>query len=222
MAAPVAGNVRLPLDTGNTGKFKRTQTRTVGADSVHSDYVIVEDPRSLLGAYRAVSTVLTVPAAVQNGTSTGFIWIYNPVGSAVKMQLSKIVWDTQFTALAVDLLPGELRCSRFTFTGVNSGTQITPAKRDSTDAANVGQVASTWATAVATLGATVFATQHQTMDLITGGGGHWNPHRDAFDPSGEHEELIIRAGEGLALWHATAVTTANRRLILMAAWDEFE
>ena len=222
MVAPVAGSVRLPLDTGNTGKIKRTQTRVVGADTVHSDYVIVEDPRNVVGAYRAVSTILTVPAAVQNGTSTGFMWIYNPVGSAIKMQVSKIVWDTQFTALAVDLLPGELRCSRFTFTGVNSGTKITPSKRDSTDAAAVGEVSSTWATAVATLVATVCAAQYQTMDLITGGAGHWNPYRDAFDPSGEHGEIVLRAGEGLALWHATAVTTANRRLILTAAWDEFE
>jgi hypothetical protein len=222
MAAPVAGNVRLPLDTGNTGKYKRTQTRTVGADSVHTDYVIVEDPRSVVGSYSVSSGVLTVPAAVHNGTTTGFLWLYNPVGAGIKMQIMKVSLRSQFTALAVDLLPGELRFNRITFTGVNSGTKITPSKRDSNDATAVGEVASSWATAVATLGAAIFGTLYQTMDLVTGGAGHWNPHIDAWEPLREHEEIILRAGEGIVIWHAAAVTTANRRLIINAHWDEFE
>lgn len=65
MTAPVADKIILPLDTGNTGKKKRTLTRVVGSDTVHSDYVIVEDPRSVVGSYKCSSGVLTVPIAAQ-------------------------------------------------------------------------------------------------------------------------------------------------------------
>lgn len=222
MAAPVADKIVLPLDTGNTGKKKRTQTRVVGADTVHEDFVVVQDARSVLGVYTASTGVLTVPAAVQNGTTTGFAWLYNPVGSAVKMQVSRAIYDMQFVALAVDLLGGELRCSRFTFTGVNSGTLVTPCKRASSDAANVGQFATSWATAVATLGATRIGVQYQMMDLATGGGNVNNPHRAVLNPVNEHEEPILLPGEGLVFWHAVAVTAANRRVIINLSWDEFE
>jgi len=222
MAAPIADKIILPLDTGNTGKKKRTQTRVIGADTVHTDYVIEQSDRKILGNYKWSSGVLTVPAAVHNGTTTGFVWFSNPVGSAVKIAVKRVTVNTQFTALAVDLLPGELRFSRFTFTGVGSGTQLTPAKRDSTDAANVGNcftTSVTWATA---LGAPVYALQYQTMGLATGGAGHWSPYSQTWDPDNEGSEVVLRAGEGIVIWHAVAVTTANRRMIITASTEEFE
>lgn len=222
MAAPVAGNVTLPLDTGNTGKKKRTQTRTVGADSVHTDFVVIEDSRSVTGNYKASIVPIAVPTAAHNGTTTGFLFLYNPVASTIKMQISTLNMSNQFTALAVDLLCGELRVSRITFTGVNSGTQITPVKHDSTDVANQGQVSITWATAVATLVGTIASGFLQTMDLVTGGAGHWRPHDQSYQPQNEHEEIILRPGEGIVIWSAAAVTTANRRLTANVAWDEFE
>lgn len=222
MAAPVASMIQLPLDTGNTGKKVRSQTRVIGADTVHAHYFIPQSDRSTLGEYKYTSAVLTVPAAVHTGQLTGFLWIANPVGSAVKVAVKRITVNTQFSALAVDLLPGELRFSRMTFTGVNSGAQITPAKRDSTDAANVGNVWTTSATWAVTLGGTAYAMQHQTMDLITGGGGHWNPFLQEWNPDREAGELILRAGEGISIWHAVAVTTANRRMIISIATEEFE
>jgi hypothetical protein len=221
MVAPVADMIQLPLDTGNTGKKKRTQTRVVGANTVHEDFVVISDPRDVINSFKANSAQITIPAAAQNGTTTGLLWVYNPVSSAVVMQISQLHVMSQFVALAVDLLAGDLRCSRFTFTGVNSGAQVTPAKVDTAKAANVGQVATAWATAVATLVATVDATLLQTMDLVTGGAGHWNPMEDKFDASGEHEEFLLRPGEGLVFWNASAVTTANRRVLISAAWDEF-
>lgn len=221
MAVPVADKIILPLDTGNTGKKKRTQTRTVGADSVHEDMVIVIDGRSVTGAYKANSATITIPSAAQNGTTTGLLWAYNPVASTIKMQISQIHVLNQFVALAVDLLAGELRCSRFTFTGVNSGAQVTPCKINNA-VANQGQVATAFATAVPTLGATLDASFLQTMGLATGGAGAWKPGEDKFDASGEHEEVLLLAGEGLVFWNASAVTTANRRALISVAWDEIE
>jgi hypothetical protein len=222
MTAPVADKIQLPLDTGNTGKKKRTQTRVVGADTVHTDYVIVEDPRSIVGRFKCSSGVLTVPAAVHNGTTTGFIWLYNPVSSTILMQLSRLTYKHNFTALAVDLLVGELETSRFTFTGVNSGTQRTPAKIRTSEAAAQGQMSTTWATAAATLGAELESNLYMTMDLVTGGAGHWNQQVDEWKPFDPNDELILAPGEGVVVWHAAAVTTANRRLVINAEWSEFE
>ena len=213
--------VQLPLDTGNTGKKKSTKSRTVGADTVHQDVVLIGDAREVTGNYKCNSAAITVPAAAQNGTTTGLLWVYNPVASTIKMQVSVMHLISQFVALAVDLLAGEVRCSRFTFTGVNSGAQLTPCKIHSADAANQGQVATAFATAVPTLVATLDATFLQTMDLATGGAGHWNPYDDKFDASNENEEVVLLPGEGLVFWNASAVTTANRRVMISCAWDEF-
>jgi hypothetical protein len=222
MAAPVASFIQLPLDTGNTGKKNRTQTRVVGPDTVHEHFMIPISPRSVTGSYKASTGTLTVPAGVHNGTTTGFAWLYNPVGSAIKMAIKRISWNTQFIVLAVDLLGGELRYSLFTFTGVGSGTLVTPAKHDSVDAAAVGnlRLASTGMTV--TLGATIYGTQYQTMDLATGGAGHWNPEWNQWQPDAEQDEQVLRAGEGVVAWHAIAVTTANRRLFINPGWEEFE
>lgn len=43
MAAPIADKIILPLDTGNTGKKVRTQTRLVGADTVHEHFFVKLD-----------------------------------------------------------------------------------------------------------------------------------------------------------------------------------
>lgn len=222
MAAPVADKIILPLDTGNTGKKIRSQTRVVGADTVHSHFFVSEDPRSVVGVHTGSSGVLTVPAAVHNGTTTGFLWVFNPIGSTINMQISRTILDSQFTALAVDLLSGELRCSLFTFTGTASGAQITTAKRGSADAAAQGNMRTASTGLTCTLGASRIGTQYQTMDLITGGAGHWNPHRADLRPVNEHEEPILLPGEGIVFWHAVAVTTSNRRLIINISWDEFE
>ena len=40
MAAPIANKIILPDDSGNTGKKVRTQTRVVGADTVHEHFFV--------------------------------------------------------------------------------------------------------------------------------------------------------------------------------------
>jgi hypothetical protein len=211
--------IQLPLDTGNTGKMKRTQTRTVGANTVHTDYVIVEDPRELVGVYKCSSGVLTVPIAVHNGTTTGFAWLSNPIGSNIAMYVNRLTYKQAFTALAVDLLVGELETSRFTFTGVNSGVSRTPAKIDSNHPAAQGQMFTSFATAVSTLGSEIESTFYLTMPSATPTAVS-EIQLDEWIPTNAHEELILRPGEGIVVWHAAAVTTANRRLLIIASWDE--
>lgn len=223
MGTPIADMIQLPLDTGNTGKKKRTQTRLVGSNTVHEDFVVPISARNKVGLFKAALVPpVAVPAAVHNGTTTGFAWLYNPVGSTIKMAVKRTTIIDQFTALAVDLLPGELRASLFTFTGVGSGALLTPSKRDSTDAAAQGNFRTASTGMTCTLGAVVMARMYQTMDLVTGGAGHWNPNWTEWNPDNEDGEIILRPGEGIVFWHSVAVTTGNRRLTINTAWEEFE
>jgi hypothetical protein len=222
MPAPTPDKIILPLDTGNTGKQVRTQIRQIAGNPYHEHFFIPISQRSVLGAYKASSGTLTVPAGVHNGTTTGFLWFYNPVGSAIKMAVKRISWNVQIIVLAVDLLGGELRFSRFTFTGVGSAGLLTPASRDSTDAAAVGNLRTASTGMTCTLGATINGTQYPTMGLATGGAGVWPGAINELIPDKEQDEIILRAGEGIVIWHAIAVTTANRRLFVNFAWEEFE
>lgn len=225
MAAPVADKVILPLDTGNTGKKVRTQTRTVGADSVHEHFFIPISRRSVLGVYYATSGTIAFPTAAHNVTSTGYAWFYNPVGSAVKIALRRTFTQTQFAVTsAIDVTVPRQAMSLFTFTGVGSGTLITPAKRDSNDAAAVANLRTAVTGLTVTLGAMVksdFPGINATASSATIQSGGIPSGTQEWDPP-EDEQLILRAGEGLAFWSADASTTANRRWSVDICWEEFE
>lgn len=222
MAAPIATFIQVPSDATNTGKKNRTQSRVVGPDTVHEHFVVATNPRSRMGGHKTSSGVITVPAAVQNGTTTGYAWLYNPIGSTIKMAVKRRTLSLQFTALGVDLLSGELRASLFTFSGAGSGTLVTPGRVKSTDTVAQGQMRLASTGLTVTLGATIQGEQYPTMDLATGGAGHWNPYRYENEPDFYDDEHILLPGEGIVWWHAVAVTAANRRLIINAFHEEFE
>src|SRR5262245_17213865 len=156
MAAPVASKIILPSDTGNAGKNVRTQTRVVGADTVHEHFFILETRRSRLGIYYAASGTLTIPTSAQNGTTTGLFWIFTPVGSSVKVGVRRLATQVQFaTTSAIDVSVPRIAFSLFTFAGTASGAQVTPAKRMSTDATPVGQLRTASTGMTVTLGAMI-------------------------------------------------------------------
>jgi hypothetical protein len=225
MAAPVATFVQLPLDTGNTGKKVRTQSRVVGADTVHEHFFIPISKDSKTGFYRAHSGIITIPTAAHNGTTTGHLWLQNPVGNTIKGRLSRLRETVQVIAGAIDLTAPRQLFSLFTFTGTASGATITPAKRDSTDAAATLTLRSASTGMTVTLGATIRHTgipgvvatlASATIQVML-------PPSifPAWDPE-EEECMVMRAGEGIVEWSADASTTANRRLFSDWAWEEYE
>lgn len=225
MAAPVADKVILPLDTGNTGKKVRTQTRTVGADSVHEHFFIPTSKDSKTGLYRAHSGILTIPTAAHNGTTTGHLWLFNPIGSTIKTRLRRLREVMQVISGAIDLTAPRSLYSLFTYTGTPSGATITPAKRDSTDAAPQTSLRTASTGMTCTLGASVrgalvpsinatLASATIQVNLMPCIFPPWDPD--------EEECVVLRAGEGIVLWAADASTTANRRLFVDLAWEEFE
>ena len=222
MAAPIAAFIQLPSDSGNTGKKNRTQTRVVGADTVHEHFVIQVSPRDYVGFYWGAIGNQTMPTTAQNGTTSGNWWLFNPIGSTIKTALRRFSSTMNFAALAVDLIPGQFRMSLFTYTGMPSGAAMTFAKADSTYATPQ----TSWRTAstgmTVTLGATLWEEQGPILPLATGSGVVCGPYVGIErNPDLEESEIILRAGEGVVDWSALALTTANRRCTTNLGISEF-
>lgn len=223
MAAPVAGKILLPSDTGNTGKNVRTQTRVVGADTVHEHFFVPASERSKLGRFAGHSGNLTVQAAAQTGAATGFLWLINPVGSSVKLGVRKVnVQANLATLLSTPTVP-RLLMSLVTFTGVASGATISPAKYDSTGVAPVGSLR----TAATGLTITVGAAIRSALAPFSGGTAGWtflqSLDEDWEFMAGDDGSLVLRAGEGIAFWQPDAGTAADtRRWLIDLIWEEFE
>ena len=222
MAAPIASFVQLPSDAANAGKKVRTQTRVVGADTVHEHFFVPTSARSILSRAWAVISSFTPPIAAQNGTTTGAWWLFNPVGSAIKGAVRRFSSTINFNVIAVDLVPGAFRLSLFTATGTMSGTQITPAKVDSTDATPVVNLRTAMTGLTITLGQPGWEDQGPILPLATGSGVVCGPYVGVERDPDEIAHLVLRAGEGVVSWSAQALTTANRRQTTNIGWEEFE
>lgn len=222
MAAPIADFVQLPLDTGNTGKKNRTQTRVVGANTVHEHFVVCVSARSYVGLYWGTVGNQTIPIAAHNGTSTGNWWLFNPVGSAVKTGVRRFSRTWQYAALAVDLVPGQFRISLFTFTGTASGAQTALGKRDSTDPTPVTNLRTASTGLTITLGNSIWEEQGPILPLATGSGVVCGPAIGIERLPEEVAEIVLRGGEGIVDWSALGVTTANRRQTSNIGISEFE
>ena len=220
MAAPVAANVRLPDDAGNTGKRVRTQTRVVGADTVHEHYFVPASPYDRVGSFYVGSTQFSVQAAAQNATSTGFLWMALPAGSTADAIIRS--WSVEYTTSAVTAMPTGpvVSIARFTFTGTASGASLTAAKARSSETANqlIARTAMTGMTV--TLGAQ--ASSSSVPAILTGVGIYGM--KDWLIQEGTDQEtndLRIVPGEGLVLYQTVAGTTADtRRFTCDIKWDE--
>jgi hypothetical protein len=222
MAAKTDQVIILPNDSGNTGKKIKTKESVVGANTVEEYYFIPSSERDVMGQYKFTMAAQAIPTAVHNGTSTGFMFLTNPLASTIKIAVDRITLKQNFsTTLAVDLIAPIININRVSFTGTLSAATTTPARRKTSDAAAQGllSIASTGLTV--TNVAAAYSCIGQTMDLVTGGGGHWSAQSDEWNPSDEEDEMILLPGEGIVVWSTFAVTTANRKLLINGAWFEF-
>lgn len=222
MAAPVASKIILPSDTGNAGKNVRTQTRVVGADTVHEHFFIPETRRSRLGIYYATSNTLTIPTTAHNGTTSAFFWFINPIASGRNIALRRWIAQIQFVLLtAVDMTAPREALSLCTFTGTASGATIAPAKRLSTDPAPVGSIRTASTGLTVTLGAMIKSDFPPVNASATSAATVTPSTANDWDPP-EEEQPVLLPGEGMVCWSADLSTTANRRLSVDWIWEEFE
>ena len=222
MAAKTDQVIILPLDTGNTGKKIRTKESVVGANTVEEYFFIPSSERDVVGQYTFTLAAQAVPTAAETGTTTGLMFLINPLSSTIKMAVDRVTLKHNFsTTLAVDLIAPLLQINRISFTGTLSAATTTAAKRKTADASPQGLLAIASTGLTVTNVAAIFSAIGMTMDLVTGGAGHWTAQTDEWNPRDEDDELILLPGEGIVVWSTFAVTTANRKVLINGAWFEF-
>jgi hypothetical protein len=226
MVAKTDQVIVLPLDTGNTGKMVRAKQSVVGANTVIEYFFIPSSERDSLGNYKFTTGAQAIPIAVHTGITgaapTGFMFLINPLTSTIKIAIDRLTLKHNFsTTLAVDLIAPIIRLSKITFTGTLSAATITPVRAKTAAPAPQGLLSLLSSGLTVTNVGAAYEWIGDTMDLVTGGAGHWSAQSDEWNPQGEDDEIILLPGEGVVVWSTLAVTTANRKLIINGAWKEF-
>jgi hypothetical protein len=208
--------IALPPSSG--GRSLHTRQRTVtGPGVVQEPYVIPISARLASGIYLG-AVAGTVQAAATNGTSTGFWWLYNTVGSGVSLAVRSVNMACQLgSALATPTSP-RILLTAGTFTGVPAGTNVAPRKADTTFGAATASLRTTQVTSAVTLTQAVWAWLPYANATAVGGnppsGSTWAPKED--------EQLVLAAGECLVCYQPDAGTTSDTRVLTWAvAWAEF-
>jgi len=221
MAAPTPSYVRLVDDASNTGKKARTQSRVVGADTVHEHFQIPTSRRSKLGVHYYSPALQSVQASAQDGTSTGFLWIQNPIGSGITMVLREIALRFNGTAAAATL--PRVLATKFTFTGTASGASVTPARRKTGENSPLGFIRTAVTGMTVTLGAIV--ASFIVPSIISASGVFpdsqqvWPATKDAMEEDG----IELAPGEGVVIYQPDAGTAADpRRFVANIVVEEVE
>lgn len=223
MAAPVAGRIILPDDTGNTGKGVRTQSRVLGGNTVHEHFYVQALKAELLGVYRVGLAQQTILQNAQDGTSTGFLWGHVPNAiTNKKARLRRVIVTSQHsTALATPTAP-RLVLSRMTFTGTASGASVTPVKVDATSGSAILDLRT------AVTGLTVTLVGILGTGAITGAvtavGAYAPAMCEFLEPLPMEDSWPVFApGEGFVIWQDTAGTASDtRKANIQLLWDEID
>jgi len=219
MAAPIAAIVTLPDDSGNTGKKMRTQTRVVGGNTAHEHFYVQAPKRDYVGSYFATSGVLTVQAGAQAFNTAGFLWLHNPVGSAIEVAITRLQVITQLSTALVAVTTPRLQFSVCTISGTASGASITAQKKDTSHLSPVGSLR----TAITGLTCTAEKPWLATFPVASATAvaysapGFWEWHEDDED-----EYVILDAGMCLYFYQPDAGTASDtRKITVNMEWKEF-
>lgn len=227
MAGPVADYIRNPDDASNTGKRVQAQYETVGGNVVYAPYVITRSRRKLTGLYYFTGATVSVVETAHNGTSTAAFWFEVPSGATIRARLRRlqIVFNAGGTEPSTDHVTfPRIVLARFTFTGTASGTAVSPARRHSSDDANVANVRSAATGMTVTLGNGAWATLVPVIQITTSG-QIWGGGPVADYNISDDEESYIDLGplEGLVCYQADAGTASDaRRYAVSGLWDEYD
>lgn len=221
MAAPLASFIQMPDDSGNTGKKIRTQTRVIGADTVHEHFFVMSGEDEHLGTYMGHSGNLTIQAAAQNGTSTGFAWFFNPIGSTVKIAVRRINCIMQFgSALSVPTAP-RVVASKFTYTGTPSGAAVALERCDTTYPSAQASLRTAMTGMTITLGNTFGGVLPPMAQGTAGWAATPAVETDIYEAVDWDDMIFLSPGEGVVVWQPDAGTTSDtRKLLVDFRWEE--
>lgn len=226
MAGPVASEIRLPDDSGNTGKRVRSQTRDIGGGVLRHEHFFVECRQAqILSIYRLTQVQATVAAAAQNGTTAGFLFAHVPAAVTGKaMRLRRLAFTSQHsTALATPTAP-RLLVRRFTSAAALSSGLLVPTKIDTTLHATPVCLFSAVNTGVTVVHVGDGFASGGIAGALTAVGAYEPCFKDLIDPASDEDEwTVFRAGEGFVVYQDTAGTTADtRKLNLQLLADEID
>ncbi len=222
MAAPTPSNVRLADDASNLGKRVRTQDRLVGATQVHEHFFIPISQRSKRVFHYSPTALQALTAAAQDGTTTAYWWLQNPVGNAWDLIIRKLVAQFGTTNVLTSTIP-RLVCQRFTFASTASGASVTPARRKTAEAPNAFlRTAPTGMTALTLteiIASHIVPQMHAAGQVFAPPPFVWPEDHDPF----EDDDVILTPGEGAVLYQADAGTTSDpRRFVYTLRAEEVE
>jgi hypothetical protein len=208
--------IALPPNSG--GRSLHTRQRTVtGPGVVQEPYVIPISSRLASGIYIAATSGV-VAATLTNGTSTGFWWLYNTIGSGVSLAVRSVNMACQMGAVLLTPTSPRIMLQAGTFTGVPAGTNVAPRKADSAYGAATASLRTTQVTSAVTLTQQVWAWLPYANATAVGGnppsGSTWMPRED--------EQLVLAAGECLVCYQPDNGTTSDSRVLTWSVtWSEF-
>jgi hypothetical protein len=225
MAAPVASYVQLPSDTGNSGKKLRTQTRVVGANTVHEHVVVFTSPRRITGLFHCTFALYTVAATAQNGTTAAICWLTNPNNSSINARLRYVnVSHTNNVATAIDhLTVPRIAVQRGVHSGTWTGAVNNMADRLTTENPQVQPYTASTGAAVTLLATQlIWASMVPGVDVTTAG-VYNSQFAEEWKPNFEEEFVEIAPGELIAIYQIDAGTTSDQRKALVRiCWDEVD
>jgi len=214
----------LPADS--TGKAVHTRELTVsGPGTVQDLYIIPTSVRVASGVYLCQTGVHVMQIAAsspQNGTSTGFWWLYNPGTGGVRVALRRVHCMTVMvnTASTAQTSP-RIMLQAFTYTGTPGGAAVTPRKADTAAGAAVAILMTTQVTSAVTL-TEQFHAFLPWASQISSSGGPATPGDSLYTPA-EDEQITLAANEGIVCYQADAgtATTDGRRIVTNICWSEY-
>lgn len=209
---------KVTLNTGSLPTaLSANQRGPVMVDEYGRLRVVANRPK-LLGAYKFESGILSIAAAA-HGSTAGFFWLINPAGSSVVMYVKKLIATSWPTAATAFVTSPRVTIERMTFTGTPSGATITPAKRDSNDAANTGTVRTASTGMTITAGAIV--SDFSVPAVLTAVGIHPPVDQYMYDDTDDDDYIVLRPGEGLVARQADAGSTSDtRKIAIYGSWEE--
>lgn len=224
MTAPVANKITLPSDTGNSGKNIRTVTKTVGADSVHTQFWVPDMAVTALGKYFFTSSQQSIVQTPHDGTATGFFWLQMPAAATATAILRRLKADYSANAATVSITAPTVSFTKFTFTGTASGATASALPYQTAGAANQLVIRT------AVTGMTVTVGQRlgvMTLPAILTAVGIYGGSEEIlpFSPFGwqRGHNLEIAPGEGLLIYQDVGGTASDpRKASFQVEWMELD
>lgn len=212
----VGGRV-LPNSAALPAAFASGARSSFLADEFGRQRMVLNRPK-LLGAYKFESGIQSVLASAHASTA-GFFWLINPIGSTVLAIIKKLMMTGWPTAASAFVTSPRITIERTTFTGTASGASITPAKRDSNDAASVCSIRT--ASTGLTLTAGAICGDFSIPAVLTAVGIHCPVDQYLYDATDDDDYIVLRAGEGIICRQPDAGSTSDtRKFAVYGSWEE--